>query len=51
MLSRNTDAPHPPDDAREILLPIIKKACAENPGERFANAREMREAVSRASEK
>ena len=50
MLTRHTDAPHPPDTAREKLLAIAKKSCAENPAERFASAREMREAVLRASE-
>ncbi len=47
MLTRHTDAPHPPDAARAKLEAIAKKACAENPAERFASAREMREAVQR----
>jgi CHASE2 domain-containing sensor protein len=50
MLVRGTDSPHPPDEARARLESIIKKACAENPAERFAGAREMREAVMRANE-
>ena len=45
MLLRGTDMPPPPDAAREKLEFIIKKACADNPAERFASARVMREAV------
>jgi serine/threonine protein kinase len=50
MLVRGTDSPHPPDESRARLGAVIKKACAENPAERFADAREMREAVMRANE-
>jgi CHASE2 domain-containing sensor protein len=45
MLQRGTDMLQPPDGAREKLEAIARKACAENPAERFAGAKEMRAAL------
>ena len=45
MLVHRTEMPQPPDAAREKLDSIAKKACAKNPAERFASAKEMRVAV------
>ena len=50
MLVRRTEMPQPPNAAREKLEVVARKACAENPTERFASAREMRAAVQRANE-
>ena len=46
--ARDTKVPSPHDEARERLRSIVHKACADNPVERFAAAREMREALIKA---